>query len=114
MKKPMATYKQADVVVVPFPFADRKAQKRRPALVVSKPAFQDSHGHIILAMVTSAENSPWPSDITITDLESSGLSAPSVVRLKLFTLDERLILAKLGSLGPHDQKRVWQKLTEVI
>lgn len=110
----MAIFEQADIVVVPFPFADRKAQKRRPALVVSKPAFQDAHSHIVMAMVTSANNSPWPSDILITDLKSAGLPAPSVVRLKLFTLDERLVLSKTGSLSQKDRKAIWQRLSEVM
>jgi hypothetical protein len=35
MKPPIKTYKQFDVVIVPFPFTDRQAAKRRPALVVS-------------------------------------------------------------------------------
>jgi hypothetical protein len=33
MKPPIKTYKQLDVVIVPFPFTDRLATKRRPALV---------------------------------------------------------------------------------
>jgi hypothetical protein len=33
-----------------------------------------------MAMSTSAANAPWPFDVRISDLQSAGLSAPSVVR----------------------------------
>ena len=32
---PIVTFEAYDVVVVPFPFSDRAASKRRPALVLS-------------------------------------------------------------------------------
>jgi mRNA interferase MazF len=35
MRKLIVTYKQYDVVVVPFPFTDRTATKKRPALIIS-------------------------------------------------------------------------------
>jgi mRNA interferase MazF len=49
-----------------------------------------------MAMITSAKNAPWPLDICITDLEKGGLPSPSVVRMKLFTLDHRLVIKKSG------------------
>ena len=80
-----------DIVVVPFPFTDKAAQKRRPALVISdSKAFNQPAGHSVMAMITSAGNAPWPLDTHITDLKSAGLSAPSVVRMKLFTLDHQI------------------------
>jgi mRNA interferase MazF len=42
-----------DVVIVPFPYSDRLAEKRRPALVISNRRLQ-SHGIVWLAMITSA------------------------------------------------------------
>ena len=91
-----------DVVIVPFPFTDRQASKRRPALVLSAAAFSRVTRHSVLAMITSAEQSSWPGDVAIADLEAAGLPAPCVVRLKLFTLDHRLILKRIGKLGTAD------------
>ena len=68
-----------DVVVVPFPYADRLAEKRRPVLVISNHRLA-AHGLIWVAMITSAVNESWSSDVTITDLNRAGLPAPSVVR----------------------------------
>ena len=93
-----------DVVVVPFPFTDRGATKRRPALVVSNRRFNEAHPVAVLAMITSAPNAGWPSDVRVTDLAAAGLNAPSVVRMKLFTLDFALIQRKIGRLAGRDRK----------
>ena len=61
-----------DIVVVPFPYADRLAEKRRPALVISG-ARLAPYGLVWVAMITSAENEHWPTDVMIADLDRAGL-----------------------------------------
>ena len=101
------TYDAYDVVVVPFPFTDRSTSKRRPALVLSNPeVFNNRVGQSVLAMITTAKNSSWPLDTEITDLDSAGLPSPSVVRMKLFTLDHKFIVRKVGSLVKRDKASV--------
>ena len=100
-------YKRFDVVVVPFPFTDRSSEKRRPALVISDAeAFNDRIGHSVMAMITTAIHSEWPLDVQIEDLDAAGLPSSSIVRMKLFTLDHRLVLRKIGSLSAGDRERV--------
>ena len=94
-----------DVVVVPFPFSDKAAEKKRPALVLSNTAFNTS-GHAVLAMITTRGHHPWPGDCTLKEYSEAGLPLPCLVRLKLFTLDNRVILRRLGSLGKADRSRV--------
>lgn len=99
------SFDQWAVVVVPFPFTDRDSQKRRPAVVLStREEYGAPTGHSVLAMVTSAGHARWPLDVEIADLADAGLPAPSVVRMKLFTLDDRLIQRQVGVLSAHDQK----------
>lgn len=93
-----------DVVVVPFPFAERPGGKRRPALVLSKKAFNDN-GHTILAMITTKAHHPWPGDTDIEDHHAAGLHVPCIVRLKLFTLDNRLMVKRIGHLSEADRRR---------
>jgi len=101
------TYNAFDVVVVPFPFTDKTTTKRRPALILSDArAFNLQVGQAVMAMITSAKNSDWPLDIEICDLPAAGLPSPSIIRMKLFTLDEKLILRKAGKLADPDQERV--------
>lgn len=90
-----------DVVVVPFPFSDVAGSKRRPALVISSAAFNTS-GHTVLAMITTSGHHPWPGDCPVTDLQAAGLPRSCIVRLKLFTLDSRIIFRRIGRLAKTD------------
>lgn len=86
----MASFKTGDIIKVPFPYTDRSTRQRRPALVVSGPALEDGHGLLWVAMITSAENRRWPSDVDIADLATAGLPSPSVIRTaKIATIEAR-------------------------
>ncbi len=95
------TYEPFDVVVVPFPFTDRRASKRRPALIVSSDCFNEAHEQAVLAMITTTAIE-WPSDVAIQGWQEAGLNAPCKVRFKLFTLDYTLIVRRLGALSKRD------------
>ncbi|MGH9416318.1 MAG: type II toxin-antitoxin system PemK/MazF family toxin [Terriglobales bacterium] len=107
------TCSRFDVVVVPFPFSERPAQKRRPALALSRPEFNAASGATLLAMITSAANPPWPLDVGL-HLSGTGLRAPSKVRMKLFTLDNRLIAERIGTLHVSDQTRIAMALRRML
>ena len=108
------TYKPFDVLVLPFPFTDSAAIKRRPALALSAVQFQDRIGHLVFAMITSRENRGWPLDVELTDLRAAGLPHASVVRMKLFTLDERFVLRRAGQLADSDRRAVQHSLRLLI
>ena len=95
-----------DVVVVPFPFVDFAAEKRRPSLILSRELFNHMNGHSICAMITTASRTRWPSDIAIGDFSAAGLQHPCVVRWKLFTLPNDIILKRAGKLGEPDRKNI--------
>ncbi len=98
--KPIVRFKPFDVVAVPFPYADRAAEKRRPAVVVSAPEVEREHGLIWLAMITSADNPSWPCDIAIADLTAAGLPHASVVRPVKIATVEAARATHLGRLAP--------------
>lgn len=105
MKKITSIYKTFDVVVVPFPFVDTRETKNRPALIISTGKhFNVVSGHTILAMITSAQHTAWKLDSPIKELSNAGLLKPSCIRLKLFSLDNRLIKNKIGTLSAKDKK----------
>ena len=108
------TYKVFDVVAVPFPFTDRDAPKRRPALVISKDQFNQQHDQLVLAMITTATKTLWPSDVEMKHWQEAGLKVPCRVRLKLFTLDNQLILKTVGHLLPQDMQSVQAVLTDYL
>lgn len=99
----MPTFSAGDVVIVPFPFSDREASKRRPALVCSASSFNDSSHHLVLAMITTATHKKWPGDVALRDLSPTGLPVASIVRWKMFTLDASLVLRRAGTLSTRDR-----------
>ncbi|MBI2604499.1 MAG: type II toxin-antitoxin system PemK/MazF family toxin [Deltaproteobacteria bacterium] len=102
-----------DVVLVPFPFADLKAAKQRPCLVLAKVSPQRLEDHFIVAMITSQlgeQSLRFPSDVLLKQHDGAGLPKPSLVRLsKVVTLETALIRKKLGSLQSLDRRLVRQQ-----
>lgn len=111
---PIVIYDRFDVVAVPFPLGAAKPSGRRPALALTTRILNMAQGHTVFAMITSAETAGWATDIAIGDLEAAGLPAPSVVRLKLFTLDNAVAVGRLGTLAKKDAKAVRRALREAL
>lgn len=108
------TFKAFEVVAVPFPFTDRDTTKRRPALVISNKSFNQRHNQLVLAMITTTTDNVWASDVALTNWQTAGLKVACHFRLKLFTLDQNLVLKTIGRLSSKDVKAVQAILTEFI
>lgn len=92
-----------DVVVVPFPFTEMAVSKFRPAVSLSRVAFNTANENTVLAMITTAKASLWPSDLPILDIAAAGLITNCYVRWKVFTLPNGLIQRMIGHLAATDQ-----------
>ncbi len=114
MIRHIVIYKAFDVVIVPFPFTDSKQSKKRPALIISSLNFNNEAEHSIMVMITTAFKEAWPLDMQINDLNAAGLPEASAVRMKLFTLDNRLISKKIGTLGSKDQKALKKNISILL
>ncbi len=103
-----------DVVVVPFPYSERLAEKRRPALVVSN---DDLHreGLVWIAMITGAGKAERTGDVLIRDLASASLPGASMVRTaKLATVEPDRILRRIGNLVPGERAAVRAALASFL
>lgn len=110
----MTRYAPGDVVVVPFPYSDRFAEKRRPALVVSSDEVM-STGFVWVVMITSAQNSRMSHDVPIENLPAAGLSRPSIVRpVKIANVEPSRILRRAGRLGPRQAQAVFRVVRSFI
>jgi mRNA interferase MazF len=114
MPPPTMICERFDVVVVRFPFVDAARTKPRPALVLSNAAFNRANGHTVLAMITRATHTQWPSDHAIGDLRPTGLHDSSVVRFKVFTLDNRILQRRIGRVGDDDARNCLAALRTVF
>ena len=92
-----------DVIVVPFPFTDQTATKKRPAVVVSSDAYQRERPDIILMAVTSQVRAvPTVGETAIAGWQAAGLLKPSVIKPLVTTIEARLVIRKLGTLDVAD------------
>lgn len=106
------TFRAYDVLVVPFPYSDQLAEKRRPALVVSDPELERQCGLVWVAMITSAGRAPQLGDVVIRDQSAAGLPAPSTIRAgKIATIEPNRVLRRAGALSKLDQEAVANALT---
>jgi mRNA interferase MazF len=105
------SYNQYDVILMLFPFTEKKGKKQRPAVVLSSLEFNRSHQHSIVAMVTTASVTQWKSDLALKNVTEAGLLVPCVVRAKLFTISDDLVIGRVGSLATDDSVAVerWSK-----
>ena len=110
----MIVCEAGDVAIVPFPFTDIAIAKPRPALALSGHEANEANGATLFAMITTAQRSRWPSDVALADGAGAGLSEASLVRLKLFTLDNRLVSRVIGNLSRGDRAAVHKMLKSVI
>lgn len=110
----MTIFNPFDVVEVPFPFSDIPRSKRRKALVISAAEFNGNNGASVLMMITSATHSAWLHDVPITQYAESGLKKPCVARMKLFTLDNGLIIQKSGELTMPDRDEIKKALRKTF
>ena len=102
------TFKQFDTVEVPFPFTDKAEMKKRPAVVISSEySFQNYTDRSIMAMITSSKRKSWPLD---TDMlihpKEAGLTRECFIRMKIFTIDNNLVIRKIGRLNTKDTEHL--------
>jgi mRNA interferase MazF len=95
-------YSPFDVVLLSFPFSEKKGAKRRPGLVVSAEGFNRAHSHAVIAMITTASHTRWPTDHPIAHHREAGLEAPCVVRAKLVTIADEMVIGRVGRLTDDD------------
>lgn len=111
----MTGYKFRDLVLVPFPFTDQSVVKRRPAVVISSPAYHQARPDLLIMAVTSQQPSTLSvGEVQVQDWQGAGLLKPSVLKPVLTTIDPALVLKKLGRLTPTDQAALRQALNAIL
>ncbi len=108
----MGKFVKGDVVVVPFPFSDLTANKKRPALVVASLTGDD----VILCQITSKTVSDnYAVRISEADFKTGTLHQDSHVRPnRLFTADSNIILYRAGALASEKVTEVVTKIIEIV
>lgn len=96
------TVNRGDIVIIDQPFSSGGGSKVRPVLVLQNDRDNARMGNTIVAMITRtvrAEPTQLPIDPSTPQGKACGVIAPSAINCSnLFTLDQRLIRKKIGSV----------------
>jgi mRNA interferase MazF len=104
-----------DVVLVPFPFTDQTATKKRRAVVVSSDAYHRDRPDVILMAVTSqVRPAAGVGEVTVQRWKEAGLLKPSVLKPLLATVEKGLVIRKLGRLEAQDREALLRGLQTIL
>jgi mRNA interferase MazF len=88
---------RGDLLLIPFPFTDLSATKRRPVLALTAP---DSFGDFVALPVTSRPQAEHAVALTAADLVSGSLPTASWIRTnRVVTLNSSLVVKGMGRVS---------------
>lgn len=108
--------KQGDILLIPVPFTDLSARKRRPVLVVSNDRYHNQTSDIVIVALTSnPKAAAYSFTITTDDLAKGNLKRPSRVRAdKIYTLSQSIAIKIFGRVKPSVLQRVREQIQELM
>ena len=108
----MGRFVKGDIVIMPFPFSDLSASKKRPALVIASLVGDD----VILCQITSRPiRDRYALAIEEKDFATGGLNRASNARPnRLFTADSSLILYRAGALSSAKTDMIINAIIEIL
>ena len=98
----MTVCNRGDVVLVPFPFSNQTTVKKRPSVIVSSDVYNNTSSDIVIMAITGKTGNLTIGDCLIEDWKIAGLLKPSSVKPAISTIEQSLVLRKLGKLSPKD------------
>lgn len=111
----MITYNRGDVILVPFPFSNQSATKKRPAVIISSDKYHNVSSDVLIMAITSRiEQNTGIGECFINNWQSAGLLKPSAIKPAISTIEQSLILKRLGSLSSDDLSATANTLKELL
>jgi mRNA interferase MazF len=99
----MTLFENGDVILVPFPFSNLLATKRRPAVIISSNQYNSISSDIVIIAVTSQTQKGFGiGECSINDWQSAGLLKHSTIKPAIATIEQNLVIKKLGKLTSND------------
>ncbi|MDO9166049.1 MAG: type II toxin-antitoxin system PemK/MazF family toxin [Rhodoferax sp.] len=110
-----ATLAFGDVILVPFPFTNQAASKRRPSVVVSSRAYNLARPDVVVMAVTSQfRATEGVGEVWLAGWEAAGMLKPSAIKPVIATLERGLVIRRLGTLGDEDQAALRRAITDIL
>jgi len=104
--------KPGELILIPFPYSDLSAKKKRPVLALTG---EDKHGDFIALAITSVKTAENVIHIESNILDHGSLPKPSWIRTdKIFTLSSENLLKSFGKLNQQGMQKVLDQLCEFV
>jgi mRNA interferase MazF len=104
-----------DILLVPFPFTSQTASKKRPAVVVSNGAYNDSRPDVVVMAVTSQLRAEAAlGEMRVQNWQSAGLLKPSAIKPVFATLEQSLVMRRLGHLDDADRTTLRNAIKQIL
>ena len=111
----MMRFEFGDILLVPFPFTSQAASKKRPAVVVSKRAYNDAKPDVVVMAVTSQLRANTRlGEAWVTEWKAAGLLKPSAVKPVFATLEQSLVIRRLGVMHPTDSAALKKAIAQAL
>ncbi|TVR63013.1 MAG: type II toxin-antitoxin system PemK/MazF family toxin [Candidatus Competibacteraceae bacterium] len=108
-------YAFGDVILVPFPFTDQSTTKRRPAVVISSSRYNTARPDLILLAITSQVRASLAfGEALIVDWQTAGLIKPSVFKPLITTIEQVLVIKRLGNLSTADETALRAVIEKIV
>jgi len=105
------TYKQGEILIVPFPFSDLSGIKRRPVLILSK----NSKDLIICGITSNLKDKKHSVLIDNSNLSEGKIPKQSLIKVnKLFTIEESIIEKKVAKLNKETFEDVKKEFYSLV
>lgn len=99
----MTNYNRGDIVLVPFPFSNQTTTKKRPSVIVSSDVYNNTSSDIIIMAITGKIDKVLSiGECLIEDWQAAGLLKPSAIKPAISTIEQTLVLKRLGRLSSKD------------
>lgn len=111
----MMRFEFGDIVLVPFPFTDQSAMKKRPAVVVSSQTYNTERPDLIILAVTSQiRPSNNFGEVIVNQWQQAGLLKPSAIKPVITTIEKNLVIKPMGRLTPPDREALLACLQSIL
>jgi mRNA interferase MazF len=106
---------QGDIVLIPIPFTDLSAQKRRPVIVISNDTYnRKTTDIVVVAMTSNPTQTDFGFTINSSDLDSGTLNHPGQVRVdKIYTLSQAIVVKTFGRVNDDTLQRIRDMLQDL-
>ena len=109
------SFEFGDVVLVPFPFTSQAGAEQRPGVIVSNAAYNNAKPDVVIMAITSQfRPNPALGEVWLGEWREAGLLKPSAIKPVFATLEQRLIIRRLGALYPEDQAALRASIGQII